>query len=58
MTEKEKMLAGEIYDCGDPELIRRWHYAKELQLRYNNAPQQNMFQFWTNLREKSEESNN
>lgn len=30
MTEKEKMLAGEIYDCGDPELIRRWHYAKEL----------------------------
>lgn len=24
MTEKEKMLAGEIYDCGDKELIDRW----------------------------------
>ena len=21
MTEKEKMLAGELYDCGDPELL-------------------------------------
>ena len=21
MTEKEKMLAGELYDCGDPELM-------------------------------------
>ena len=41
MTEKEKMLAGEIYDCGDPELIRRWHYAKELQLRYNNTDSRN-----------------
>ena len=25
MTQKEKMLAGEIYDCGgDKELIDRW----------------------------------
>ncbi|WP_419485136.1 maltose acetyltransferase domain-containing protein, partial [Barnesiella intestinihominis] len=24
-TEKEKMLAGESYDCGDTELINRWH---------------------------------
>ena len=21
MTEREKMLAGELYDCGDPELL-------------------------------------
>lgn len=36
-TEKEKMLAGEIYDCGDNELLTRWHEAKRLQLEYNNA---------------------
>lgn len=35
MTEKEKMLAGEIYDCGDTELLTRWHLAKQLQQRYN-----------------------
>ena len=35
MTEKEKMLAGEIYDCGDTELITRWHLAKQLQKEYN-----------------------
>ncbi len=35
MTEKEKMLAGEIYDCGDTELITRWHLAKRLQQQYN-----------------------
>lgn len=37
MTEKEKMLAGELYDCGDPELLARWHYAKRLQQQYNAA---------------------
>lgn len=36
-TEKEKMLAGEIYDCGDPELQARWHLAKRLTLQYNQA---------------------
>lgn len=36
-TEKEKMLAGEVYDCGDAELQARWHRAKHLQLQYNNA---------------------
>lgn len=36
MTEKEKMLAGRIYDAGDIELITRWHKAKELQRSYNN----------------------
>lgn len=33
-TEKEKMLAGEIYDPGDPELLNRWHEAKRLQRLY------------------------
>ncbi|MDL2223857.1 sugar O-acetyltransferase [Bacteroidales bacterium OttesenSCG-928-M06] len=33
-TEKEKMLAGEIYDCGDPDLLSRWHKAKQLQKEY------------------------
>lgn len=33
-TEKEKMLAGELYDCNDPELLARWHKAKQLQREY------------------------
>lgn len=37
-TEKEKMLAGEPYDCGDKTLINRWHKAKQLQKDYNNTP--------------------
>jgi maltose O-acetyltransferase len=37
-TEKEKMLSGEIYDCGDKELLTRWHRAKTLQQLYNNTP--------------------
>lgn len=36
-TEKEKMLSGELYYCGDVELLSRWHEAKRLQLAYNNA---------------------
>lgn len=36
-TEKEKMLAGEIYDCADKELFARWQRAKQLQLQYNNT---------------------
>lgn len=35
MTEREKMLAGELYDCGDPELLMRWHLAKNLTRDYN-----------------------
>ena len=35
MTEREKMLAGEIYDCADKELLERWHLAKRLQQKYN-----------------------
>lgn len=37
-SEKEKMLSGEYYDCGDKELITRWHLAKELTLKYNTTP--------------------
>lgn len=37
MTEREKMLAGELYDCGDPELLDRWHRAKDLAAAYNRT---------------------
>ena len=37
MTEKEKMLAGHPYDCGDSELQARWHKAKALIKAYNNT---------------------
>ena len=30
MTEREKMLAGELYDCGDEELVTQWHKAKNV----------------------------
>lgn len=40
-TEKEKMLAGELYDCGDETLLNRWHEAKRLQKEYNNADSRN-----------------
>ncbi|MDL2278313.1 sugar O-acetyltransferase [Parabacteroides sp. OttesenSCG-928-G07] len=36
-TEKEKMLAGEIYNPGDNELLSRWHLAKKLMREYNQA---------------------
>lgn len=36
MTEREKMLAGELYDCGDKELLYQWHKAKDLAREYNN----------------------
>lgn len=37
MTEREKMLAGELYDCGDNKLLERWHLAKDLVREYNNT---------------------
>ena len=37
MTEREKMLAGQLYDCGDPELLRQWHKAKDLVRAYNST---------------------
>ena len=36
MTEKEKMLAGELYDCGDPELIYLCMRGKNLMQQYNS----------------------
>ncbi|MCC0674182.1 sugar O-acetyltransferase [Clostridioides sp. ES-S-0145-01] len=36
MTEHEKMLAGELYDCGDKELLCQWHKAKDLTKEYNS----------------------
>ena len=30
MTEREKILAGELYDCGDEELLTQWHKAKNV----------------------------
>lgn len=40
-TEKEKMLAGELYDAGDKELITRWHLAKRLMKEYNQTDSTN-----------------
>ncbi|HBF8685500.1 TPA: sugar O-acetyltransferase [Clostridioides difficile] len=37
MTEREKMLAGELYDCGDIELLNQWHKAKDLVRDYNQT---------------------
>ena len=37
MTEREKMLAGLLYDCGDAELLARWHKAKDLVRDYNRT---------------------
>lgn len=37
MTEREKMLAGQLYDCGDAELLEQWHKAKDLVRNYNNT---------------------
>ncbi|XAM51575.1 hypothetical protein TVTCOM_16870 [Terrisporobacter vanillatitrophus] len=30
MTEREKILTGELYDCGDSELLTQWHKGKNL----------------------------
>lgn len=37
MTEKEKMLNGDIYDCGDEELYKIWCKAHKLMNEYNNT---------------------
>ena len=37
MTEREKMLAGELYDYGDAELLSQWHKAKDLIRDYNQV---------------------
>jgi maltose O-acetyltransferase len=35
-SEKEKMLAGELYDAFDPQLVKERQHAKELCFQYNN----------------------
>lgn len=42
MTEREKMLAGELYDCGDKELLAQWHKAKNLTRDYNQASSEDL----------------
>lgn len=42
MTEREKMLAGELYDCGDPELLSQWHHAKNMIRDYNLVDSENL----------------
>ncbi len=37
LTEKEKMLAGMLYDCGDKALLLQLHKAKDLIKQYNQA---------------------
>ncbi len=41
MTEREKMLAGQLYDCGDIELLTQWHKAKDLARDYNQTDSAN-----------------
>lgn len=41
MTEREKMLAGQLYDCGDVELLSQWHKAKDLVRDYNHIDSAN-----------------
>lgn len=41
MTERDKMLAGLLYDCGDRELLARWHKAKDLIRNYNQTDSAN-----------------
>lgn len=42
MTEREKMLAGQLYDCGDKELLDQWHRAKDLIRDYNKIDSANL----------------
>lgn len=41
MTERERMLAGQLYDCGDAELLTQWHKAKNLAREYNQLDSTN-----------------
>lgn len=41
MTEREKMLSGQLYDCGDPALLTQWHKAKDLIRDYNQLDSAN-----------------
>ena len=36
------MLAGMLFDCGDPELLEQWHKAKNLVRIYNNLSSEDL----------------
>ncbi|HEY5500608.1 MAG TPA: maltose acetyltransferase domain-containing protein, partial [Candidatus Humimicrobiaceae bacterium] len=36
-SEKEKMLASELYDSGDEELINEFYHASDLTYEFNNT---------------------
>ena len=36
------MLAGQLYDCGDKELLERWHKAKDLTREYNSIASEDL----------------
>jgi maltose O-acetyltransferase len=38
MTEKELMLAGELYDSRDPELIARYQFVRNILSKINGYP--------------------
>lgn len=42
MIEREKMLAGELYDCTDPKLLEQWHKAKNLIQEYNQTKSEDL----------------
>lgn len=42
MTEKQKMLLGDIYDSRDPELLLMYHRARKLLMQYNHASSESM----------------
>jgi hypothetical protein len=56
-SEKEKMLSGEIYDCGDKELLARWHKAKTPCNNYIIILHRQMLShkpiFWTNCSDRA-----
>ena len=39
MNEKEKMLAGKVYDCMYPELNQRRIEASKICIKYNSLPE-------------------
>ena len=40
-TEKEKMLAGEVFNVYDPELVKERKYARQLVERFNALGEMN-----------------
>ncbi|SFR52175.1 maltose O-acetyltransferase [Robiginitalea myxolifaciens] len=41
MTEKQKMLNGELYDSRDPEILKMYHKARRLGAEYNSLDSEN-----------------